>query len=487
MKTVKKRTVSIIHELIGNEELMTLSELAEKFEVSQRTIRNDLKLINELLKEMDLGKIRLVGGRIICPSSFGQVLKAVPKDDLYTYKLSQEERIEIAASFLINTVEYITMSVIADNLVVSRSTVINDLSKIKAYIGQGNLKVLSHPNKGLRVEGKESDKRLFLMNIKGNGVEKEQKDIVESIVLKQLNLRTDSWQKIREILYEAVYLDQSRLREDSFEKIVLYLGIMIHRNQQGSYIEIQKRQPNSKYRMAQNILIQIAKEYFISHKEDEVQFLSELLICEKFSGYVSEKNEMKEQLDSAIYEAEILLKKSRRIVKGYFSQSAEIWEHYDTVELHHFLPASHIQLGVECQDWKEIVENMGRWMYERGYVEKRYVASMIENNPDLSFAVPEEGSNYYMDSMCIPKNAKNMDEAHEYINFMLEAESGLRNSEEVYGSTPNKETFKLLDPDSQASEFMYPSDEVLAKSEMYSALPEDTYKLYDEIWKNLGQ
>lgn len=404
MKTVKKRTLSIIHELIGNEELMTLSELAEKFEVSQRTIRNDLKLINELLKEMDLGKIRLVGGRIICPSSFGQVLKAVPKDDLYTYKLSQEERIEIAASFLINTVEYITMSVIADNLVVSRSTVINDLSKIKAYIGQGNLKVLSHPNKGLRVEGKESDKRLFLMNIKGNGVEKEQKDIVESIVLKQLNLRTDSWQKIREILYEAVYLDQSRLREDSFEKIVLYLGIMIHRNQQGSYIEIQKRQPNSKYRMAQNILIQIAKEYFISHKEDEVQFLSELLICEKFSGYVSEKNEitrkeMKEQLDSAIYEAEILLKKSRRIVKGYFSQSAEIWEHYDTVELHHFLPASHIQLGVECQDWKEIVENMGRWMYERGYVEKRYVASMIENTEKNGpyivvlpgFAIPHDG------------------------------------------------------------------------------------------------
>lgn len=399
MKTVKKRTVSIIHELIGNEELMTLSELAEKFEVSQRTIRNDLKLINELLKEMDLGKIRLVGGRIICPSSFGQVLKAVPKDDLYTYKLSQEERIEIAASFLINTVEYITMSVIADNLVVSRSTVINDLSKIKAYIGQGNLKVLSHPNKGLRVEGKESDKRLFLMNIKGNGVEKEQKDIVESIVLKQLNLRTDSWQKIREILYEAVYLDQSRLREDSFEKIVLYLGIMIHRNQQGSYIEIQKRQSNSKYRMAQNILIQIAKEYFISHKEDEVQFLSELLICEKFSGYVSEKNEMKEQLDSAIYEAEILLKKSRRIVKGYFSQSAEIWEHYDTVELHHFLPASHIQLGVECQDWKEIVENMGRWMYERGYVEKRYVASMIENTEKNGpyivvlpgFAIPHDG------------------------------------------------------------------------------------------------
>lgn len=61
MKTVKKRTVSIIHELIGNEELMTLSELAEKFEVSQRTIRNDLKLINELLKEMEFRENQTCG------------------------------------------------------------------------------------------------------------------------------------------------------------------------------------------------------------------------------------------------------------------------------------------------------------------------------------------------------------------------------------------------------------------------------------------
>ena len=95
MKTVKKRTVSIIHELIGNEELMTLSELAEKFEVSQRTIRNDLKLINELLKEMDLGKIRLVGGRIICPSSFGQVLKDLEEPDCY-----DKEELEIQQNTL---------------------------------------------------------------------------------------------------------------------------------------------------------------------------------------------------------------------------------------------------------------------------------------------------------------------------------------------------------------------------------------------------
>ena len=45
--------------------------------------------------------------------------------------------------------------------------------------------------------------------------------------------------------------------------------------------------------------------------------------------------------------------------------------------------------------------------------------SMLENNEDLVYVVPEEGSNWFVDAMCILKNAENVDEAHEWINFML--------------------------------------------------------------------
>ena len=66
---------------------------------------------------------------------------------------------------LINSSGYITLSAIADSLFVSRATIINDLDGIKEYIKKGKLEVISHPNKGLRIEGKESDKRQFLMKI----------------------------------------------------------------------------------------------------------------------------------------------------------------------------------------------------------------------------------------------------------------------------------------------------------------------------------
>lgn len=161
---MNKRTVSIINELNKIEKNISLSDLAEQFEVSQRTIRNDLSVINEILRENQLPELELRGGGQICRTEkFSGILSLVSDKDYYAYKLSKQERKKIASTMLINSSEYITLSNIADNLFVSRATIINDLDDIKEYIRGGNLEVISHPNKGLRVEGKESDKRLFLM------------------------------------------------------------------------------------------------------------------------------------------------------------------------------------------------------------------------------------------------------------------------------------------------------------------------------------
>lgn len=112
---------------------------------------------------------------------------------------------------------------------------------------------------------------------------------------------------------------------------------------------------------------------------------------------------------------------------------------------------------------------------------------MMENNSDLSFAVPEEGSNIFMDYMCIPKTSQHTDWAAQYINFMLEAESGARNVREVYGSTPNRATYELLKAGGEINDIMYPSQEVLARCEYNRALPDEIYELYNKIWTELGQ
>lgn len=291
---MNKRTVSIINELNQLDRLVQISDLAEQFQVSQRTIRNDLNAINEILRENHLGELELKsGGQIHRGEDFSQILNLVSDKDYYVYKLSKEERRTIAAAMLISSSEYITLSTIADSLFVSRATVINDLDDIKAFIRSGNLEVLSHPNKGLRVEGRESDKRLFLMGL-GSAADAASAGVkpgAESAAAKYISVQAGNKITIQKILSEQEHLHKSFLTDDSFQKLLLYLGIMVNRNLQGEYMEIRKKKDNTKYRMAQDILKYISQYCQINTTEDEVQFLSEMLVMAR---YIKQKSNERE-------------------------------------------------------------------------------------------------------------------------------------------------------------------------------------------------
>lgn len=110
--------------------------------------------------------------------------------------------------------------------------------------------------------------------------------------------------------------------------------------------------------------------------------------------------------------------------------------------------------------------------------------TMIEDNPDLAFAVPREGTNVFIDAMCIPKGAKNKAAAELYINFMCETSVALKNCEYIGYSTPHTEVYELLDDEVKES-ISYPSDEILEKAEAYIALPSSATKLIDSLWTDL--
>lgn len=105
---MNKRTVSMIHELCDSKE-NSLEKLAEKFQVSQRTIRNDLNLINDLLKENSLGAVELMKGGIIqILGDFEKIKSLLSGDDFYEYKLSKEERKKLASAMLVNAAGFLT-------------------------------------------------------------------------------------------------------------------------------------------------------------------------------------------------------------------------------------------------------------------------------------------------------------------------------------------------------------------------------------------
>ncbi len=90
--------------------------------------------------------------------------------------------------------------------------------------------------------------------------------------------------------------------------------------------------------------------------------------------------------------------------------------------------------------------------------------SMAENNPDLKFVVPEEGSNEFVDAMCIPKGAANKENAELFINFMCSTDIAVRNTDTIWYTTANKEAAgeyaATLDADSAS--IMFPSDDILS-------------------------
>ncbi len=108
--------------------------------------------------------------------------------------------------------------------------------------------------------------------------------------------------------------------------------------------------------------------------------------------------------------------------------------------------------------------------------------TMIEENPDLLFTVPEEGTNMYVDAMCIVKNSKNKDAAEKYINFLCREDIAMLNCLETWYSTPHQQVYDNLDEEIKNDGISYPSEEVLDKTQVYSNLPKDVLEYYTELW-----
>lgn len=112
--------------------------------------------------------------------------------------------------------------------------------------------------------------------------------------------------------------------------------------------------------------------------------------------------------------------------------------------------------------------------------------TMKENNPDLAFALPREGTNRYVDAMCIPKGAENKDNAEAFINFMCSTDTGLRNCEATWYSSPLLSVRDALDPSVVEDSFAYPDATFSAEQcETFACLPADIRTLYNDQWVRL--
>ena len=109
----------------------------------------------------------------------------------------------------------------------------------------------------------------------------------------------------------------------------------------------------------------------------------------------------------------------------------------------------------------------------------------MSENEELDYVVPEEGSNIFYDSICIPANAKNVSGAEKFIDFLCRADIAAKNYEYVGYAIPNTAAIELLGAEEyNASPVNNPPQEVLDKCQVFKYLGDDT-KLYDQIWTEI--
>ena len=125
--------------------------------------------------------------------------------------------------------------------------------------------------------------------------------------------------------------------------------------------------------------------------------------------------------------------------------------------------------------------------------------SMADNQAegvDLAFVIPEEGSNWFVDAMCMLKDAPHQREAHMWINFIASTEANLANMDYIWYASPNREALEQYpayyeelygeELDRSVYEIMAAPPETLERCEAYRNLPPETLNLYKSLWTQMG-
>lgn len=108
--------------------------------------------------------------------------------------------------------------------------------------------------------------------------------------------------------------------------------------------------------------------------------------------------------------------------------------------------------------------------------------TMFEINSDLAFTYPKEGTNIFVDAVCIPESAQNFEAAMMFINFLLEPDIALANAEYIGYASPNNAVVNNPDYYYYQNEILYPSTEQIPHTQYFTDIDPNTRFYYENLW-----
>jgi putrescine transport system substrate-binding protein len=123
------------------------------------------------------------------------------------------------------------------------------------------------------------------------------------------------------------------------------------------------------------------------------------------------------------------------------------------------------------------------WSGDVKQAQKR--AAEARNGVEIGYAVPKEGAQMFFDNLAIPKDARNAEEAHAFIDYLLRPEVAAKNTNFLSYANGNLASQPLIDPAILNDRTIYPDDATMARLYTINAHDAKTTRLMNRLWTKI--
>lgn len=113
------------------------------------------------------------------------------------------------------------------------------------------------------------------------------------------------------------------------------------------------------------------------------------------------------------------------------------------------------------------------------------IFQLMEDNPNIRYAIPQEGSIIWTDNLCIPRDAQHKEIAEQFINFILQPEVGAALSNYVQYGSPNLAALPLINPEDLNNPAIYPPDDVRQRLFFLVDVNLAASDIYEQYWQEI--
>ncbi|HEY8805020.1 MAG TPA: BglG family transcription antiterminator [Clostridium sp.] len=252
---LNKRCSKLLCEIINAQRYISVSKLSKVFGVSNRTIRYDLDKIDDFLKSSNL--LQLIrkpneGIAYKCSSvEKSKVLDLLDEIDLNQYVLSQNERITMILTELLESRNYITMDNLAESILTSRSTILKDMVKVRKWLSNRNLELKSSKGHGVKIVGEEKYLRETAIVLLTNNVDVYKAlNLIKASKVSKSDYGLEKYKKqlfknidipyIENCLHIAEEQLETKFTDESYSGLVIHIAIAIKRVREDKDIVMDK-------------------------------------------------------------------------------------------------------------------------------------------------------------------------------------------------------------------------------------------------------